>query len=191
MARRKNHPMGSAFLSKIKKQYIKVFILLLILLITLVRFKKIFLWLVLSFGAAFIKYWRCRYYGHIPIVFEPVLFVATVLTRGYGIKWSLLFLLGPNIIFELMSGGMQFALFIGFIQFSFYQVINLLLFNYSIVYVGILICLIDIVVAHLQNTYIWGLPPFQLIYPVSNFVTHLIYFTVLGEPVVALLQAVS
>ncbi|MBD3203825.1 hypothetical protein GF327_05995 [Candidatus Woesearchaeota archaeon] len=179
-------------LSHVNSQKVLAGILVVVVLaILFLRYQKIFIWSILAFGASIIKYYRCRYWGHIPIVFEPVLFVGVVLTKGYGFMWSLAFLFGPNLFGELLSGGVQFALILSFLQFTFYQFIVLLLGNMNIVIVGLIICLLDIIIGHMMNTFVWGTPPFFLIYPISNLVTHFIYFSIFGDALVALLKATA
>ncbi|MBU0757758.1 MAG: hypothetical protein KKF44_06830 [Nanoarchaeota archaeon] len=155
------------------------------------KYKKIFLWTVLSLIAGVSKYVRIRYYGHIPIVWEPAMFVAILLTKGLGLKWGLLFLLIPNPISELVTGGMQFTMFIAGFQWTVYMLIAVLLGNLNIVFIGIIVCMIDVVVGYFQNKYVWGLPLFFLIYNISHLIVHTVYFSIFGEIVLAMLKAVA
>ena len=175
--------------TKYGKKAVTWFLAIVIFLIAAFKFKNVIIWGILSFIAVGLKYCRIKNVPQLPIVFEPVLFVATVLTRGYGFEWSLLFLLGPNLISEIVSGGIQFTLLLSSFKFIAYQLINILLGDVSIIIVGILLPTIDLFVDIVLNVKIFGQPPIFLMYNVSTIVCHAIYFSIFGEVVVSILRA--
>jgi hypothetical protein len=167
----------------LKNKNVIYLVIILVIAVLFLKTKKFIFWSILSLIASLIKYFRMRYYGHIPIVYEPTLFTATIITRTIGIKWSILFLIGPNLFSEIMSGGFNISLINSISMFILFQVLSLFMISYSILFVGLVLCILDIIQAFLINIIIYRFPIFLLFYNITENICNIIYFSLFGEAI--------
>lgn len=152
------------------------------LILTLIFFmikKELFYTALFTIIGSYLKYQRARL--RIPITGEPVFFFTIILTRVFGIQYSLILILVAVFGIDLLVGDITMNTVISFLVQFFLSVVALLFISQNILVFGLIISIINMVVSMILASF-WGVPPDRMILmPATGFLINIAYFVTLGE----------
>lgn len=163
----------------VKKLKYGVIVLLLVLTFYLLS-RKIFFITSLTLVAAYLKYKRAKM--RIPISGEPVLFLSMMLTRVYGIQYSLILIVICVFIIDLLVGDITISTIIAFIVLTALNILSLLFSGLSIPLFGVVVSVMNMASVILLQMAFGGVPPDRMIImPATGFLINMGYFLTFGE----------
>lgn len=163
---------------KIQKKHI-VFALLLVIASS-INF-KLFLFAILTFASAVFSYYHDKH-NRTPFDFRPALFLGIIITRFYGLEYTLAYFIISNVIPTILAGGrIEGSTFIFYVEFFVFFASVLLFPKADIIFLGIILICIEAVLGTFINQF-FGVPGFLAISAgIIAICVRAIYFMTIGE----------
>lgn len=141
--------------------------------------RRLFFLLLFVVIGCFLKYKRAMM--RIPVSAEPVFFLSILLTRIYGLQYSLVLIIISVFLIDLLAGDITINSIISFlVQFS----LNLAAIPFAgmdLLFFGILVSIANMIISMVLSA-MWGVPPDRMILmPLTGFLINVAYFMTFGE----------
>lgn len=155
----------------------------LVALLMMLLFSKLLIYVIICALTGFIVY--IRYTLQLPVKIEPYLFFSVIITLGYGIGLTVLFIFISMLIPKLIAGGeVDGSTLVYLVIFLLMNVVALNFRSMGISRVGVLVSIADFIIIIALGA---AMKPEKLITGLLVVGINIFLFTRLGEPILTLI----